>query len=100
MSAPRGPQPGDPPSVERDPAMDALLEYLAATALAPAPDLASRIQVRIAQEPDRTPTRRFLLALVHLRLVAALGASASQAAAATSRRCCVPRRSAWCWSPH
>lgn len=74
MSAPRGPQPGDQPGAEHDPTMDALLEYLAATALAPAPDLASRIQVRIAQEPDRTPTRRFLLALVHLRLATALGA--------------------------
>ncbi len=74
MSAPRRPEPVEEPRVERDPTMDALLEYLAGTALAPAPDLASRIQARIAQEPDRTPTSRFLRALVHLRLATALGA--------------------------
>jgi len=62
------PQPGD------DPTMDAMRDYLAGTALPPAPDLVARVQARIDREPDRTPPRRYLLALVRLRPRLAVGA--------------------------
>ncbi len=73
MSAPRGSgqMPERPGS---DPAVEALLDYLATTAVTPPADLTGRIHARIAQEPDRTPPRRYLLALLHLRLRTAAGA--------------------------
>ena len=57
-----------------DPAVEALLEYLATTAVTPPADLTARIHARIAREPDRTPPRRYALALLHLRLGTAAGA--------------------------
>ena len=74
MKAPRasGPDPASPPTAA--PVPDALLEYLASTAVRPTPDLTARIQARLEREPDRTPPRRYLLALVRLRPTLALGA--------------------------
>ena len=77
MTTPRSSGPGQGQGIQlaaSDPAVEALLEYLATTALAPPADLTARIQARIAQEPDRTPPRRYLLALLHLRLRTAAGA--------------------------
>ncbi len=74
MSAPRPSDPGSawPPAGDAVP--DALLEYLATTAVRPSSDLTARIQARLEREPDRTPPRRYLLALVRLRPALALGA--------------------------
>jgi hypothetical protein len=75
MSAPRRPSASpEPQHPGGDPAVNALLEYLAATSMSPPPDLTTRIHARIALEPDRTPPRRFVLALLHLRLATAIGA--------------------------
>ena len=75
MSTPRGSSPDQTPKGSgSDPAVEALLEYLATTAVTPPSDLTARIQARIAREPDRTPPRRYLLALLHLRLGTAAGA--------------------------
>ena len=75
MSTPRGSGPGQiPQPPDSDPAVEALLEYLSTTAVTPPADLTARIQARIAREPDRTPPRRYLLALLHLRLRTAAGA--------------------------
>lgn len=74
MNVPRAsrPDPVRPPAGDVPP--DALLEYLASTAVRPTPDLATRIQARLEREPDRTPPRRYLLALLRLRPSLALGA--------------------------
>jgi hypothetical protein len=75
MSTPRGSGQGQVPQRPgSDPAVEALLEYLATTAVTPPADLTARIHARIAREPDRTPPRRYALALLHLRLGTAAGA--------------------------
>lgn len=75
MSTPRRPVPDEMPrQAGHDPAVDALLDYLASTVVTPSADVVARIQARVEREPDRTPPRRFVFALLHLRLRIAAGA--------------------------
>jgi hypothetical protein len=74
-----GPQPSG------DPIVDGLLAYAAATDIAPAPTLATRIHARVGQEPRQTPVRRFVVALLALKLGRAWFAFKQAAGAAIGR---------------
>jgi hypothetical protein len=75
MSTTRRPDPDEvAPRSGQDPAVDALLDYLVATAVTPPTDLAARIQARVEGAPPPPPPRRNRLARLHLRLPTAAGA--------------------------